>query len=488
MTDCSLFDGWDMYPLNLFKTTLDADAARCRKRLSNEAQRLFIPSSEECQLKVWAYNFVHGKTIRHANLTLKQASDLKLYLSQGQPQSAQIFFINQAYSWGPLLITDEVFKKLATALKLHPGFLDVVHTFGERVAPVEESSASLFTRMQPNNLEFPAQYSYEIAYNFKYVARHGRSTPQDPFSIRQVGVYHQFEENSFTSNWVFLQAPDNLQARLASDYEGCEVSELVTQSYHHAAVFQCLSEDWREYVNHLEDALSTLMDRGLFSNITPVAGEGRINADFGDIRLLQVMTDKLKRLFHILQLNVSLCQRLQAFLSHIYSLSNRDAATGSHSQDTLFDNCIFHLETQRARVKSMISRADGIGSMIEHVLDVRNTQTAHNMNSTMHELSKRSAEENKLVRMLASQSTKDTRSMKVIAFISSIFLPATFVATFFGSNFFGFESTSDGNVLAVASNVWIYMIVALAFSAIAMTLWYWWYSRKPSVVEVEANV
>jgi hypothetical protein len=32
------------------------------------------------------------------------------------------------------------------------------------------------------------------------------------------------------------------------------------------------------------------------------------------------------------------------------------------------------------------------------------------------------------------------------------------------------------------------MIVALAFSAIAMTLWYWWYSRKPSVVEVEADV
>ncbi|KAH7085296.1 hypothetical protein BKA63DRAFT_499329 [Paraphoma chrysanthemicola] len=429
-----------------------------------------------------------GKAIRKVELTLKQASDLKLYFSRGQTQSAQIFLIDQAYSWGPLLITDEVFKKLATALKLHPGFLDVVHTFGERVAPVEESSASLFTRMQPNDENLPAQNSYEIAYNFKYVARHGRSIPQDPFSIRQIGVYHQFQENSFTSKWVFLQAPDNLQTRLASEFENGEVLKPVTQSYHHAAVFQCLSEDWREYVNHLEDALSTLMDRGLFSNITPAAGEGRINADFGDIRLLHVMTDKLKRLLHILELNISLCQRLQAFSARICADSNRNVASRSHSQDAIFNNCIFNLETQSARVKSMISRADGIGSMIEHVLDVRNTQTAHNINSAMHELSKQSAEENKLVRMLASQSTKDTRSMKVIAFISSIFLPATFVATFFGSNFFGFESTSDGHVLAVATNVWIYMIVALAFSGITMTLWYWWYSRKPSVVDVGAAV
>jgi hypothetical protein len=65
---------------------------------------------------------------------------------------------------------------------------------------------------------------------------------------------------------------------------------------------------------------------------------------------------------------------------------------------------------------------------IGDMLNMRTAQTAHHMNIAMHELSKQNAEENKLVRMLASQSTRDTRSMKVVALISSIFLPATFVA------------------------------------------------------------
>lgn len=40
----------------------------------------------------------------------------------------------------------------------------------------------------------------------------------------------------------------------------------------------------------------------------------------------------------------------------------------------------------------------------------------------------------------------------------------------------------------VASNVWIYMIVALTFSIIAMVLWYWWRSRIPSISDVGDDV
>lgn len=46
----------------------------------------------------------------------------------------------------------------------------------------------------------------------------------------------------------------------------------------------------------------------------------------------------------------------------------------------------------------------------------------------MHDISKQGAEENKLIRQLTLKSTQDTRSMRVIALISAIFLPATFVA------------------------------------------------------------
>lgn len=63
--------------------------------------------------------------------------------------------------------------------------------------------------------------------------------------------------------------------------------------------------------------------------------------------------------------------------------------------------------------------------------------------------------------------------------------------TFFGSNFFGFEDTKDGHSLAVASNIWIYVVIALTFSIIAIAIWYWWCSRGRSEVnkvdDVESN-
>jgi hypothetical protein len=67
--------------------------------------------------------------------------------------------IDQEYSWGKLLITQELFQKLLTALAVHPGFLKVVHTFGERITPAEESFAAFFTKLHHDPMK-SLHYSY----------------------------------------------------------------------------------------------------------------------------------------------------------------------------------------------------------------------------------------------------------------------------------------------------------------------------------------
>jgi hypothetical protein len=174
--------------------------------------------------------------------------------------------------------------------------------------------------------------------------------------------------------------------------------------------------------------------------------EGNIDTDFGDIRKLQIMTDKLRRIVHILQLNSNICRQLYAFHKRVSLASPPEVAVSADSYSETVNNCIFELDTQAARARTLVDRAEGMGRLVIHLsyadctstswlmkqigdmLNMRTAQTAHDMNVAMHELSKQNAEENKLVRMLASQSTRDTRSMKVVALISSIFLPATFVA------------------------------------------------------------
>ena len=70
------------------------------------------------------------------------------------------------------------------------------------------------------------------------------------------------------------------------------------------------------------------------------------------------------------------------------------------------------------------------------MIDAGTGETNHEMNRSMHALSKQGIEDNKLMRQLTARSTQDTRSMAVIAIISAIFLPATFVAVRFSSRLF----------------------------------------------------
>jgi hypothetical protein len=50
------------------------------------------------------------------------------------------------------------------------------------------------------------------------------------------------------------------------------------------------------------------------------------------------------------------------------------------------------------------------------------------MNSSMKELAEQGIQENKMMKSLTSKTTEDTKSMRVIALVSAIFLPATFLA------------------------------------------------------------
>jgi hypothetical protein len=58
-------------------------------------------------------------------------------------------FINQTYTWSRLEISEELLRKLFTRLRVHPDFLNVLHIFGEKVAPIEESYNYFFAHIHP---------------------------------------------------------------------------------------------------------------------------------------------------------------------------------------------------------------------------------------------------------------------------------------------------------------------------------------------------
>ncbi|KAK3374514.1 hypothetical protein B0T24DRAFT_626774 [Lasiosphaeria ovina] len=71
---------------------------------------------------------------------------------------------------------------------------------------------------------------------------------------------------------------------------------------------------------------------------------------------------------------------------------------------------------------------------------------------------------------IASAAGRDSSQMRSISLVTMIFLPGTFLATVFSMTFFRWDP-EDGNV--VSSYIWIYVVIAAAFTAVTLVLW--WY-------------
>jgi hypothetical protein len=102
----------------------------------------------------------------------------------------------------------------------------------------------------------------DIGYNIKYVAKHGRRYPTDPFSIREIGVYQHFSSSDQRCQWVFLQAPDQLKDRLRSNFQCFDDNPPIRQVLQHSMILLEVSEDWREYLLYLEGEFSKIVSTG----------------------------------------------------------------------------------------------------------------------------------------------------------------------------------------------------------------------------------
>jgi len=73
---------------------------------------------------------------------------------------------------------------------------------------------------------------------------------------------------------------------------------------------------------------------------------------------------------------------------------------------------------------------------------------------------------------------QDSSSMKTIAFMTLVFLPAGTVASIFGSQFFNLIVDSNGVPHFVISPLfWIFWAISLPITAILVVLWKWWPQR-----------
>ncbi|KAI1145058.1 hypothetical protein F4825DRAFT_444849 [Nemania diffusa] len=72
---------------------------------------------------------------------------------------------------------------------------------------------------------------------------------------------------------------------------------------------------------------------------------------------------------------------------------------------------------------------------------------------------------------IAKATSRDSKHMRSIAFVTMVFLPGTFFAGVFSMTFF--DWSNDGGKPAVSGYLWIYLVVTLFFTLITVGLWYY---------------
>ena len=91
----------------------------------------------------------------------------------------------------------------------------------------------------------------EICYNIVYVERHGGDL-KDPWSVRQLGVYHQVSHDFLASKFVLLDLASHAVPTLKDFIESG--SDLSTFAFH--ILLQChLSSNWADYIEYLDSEL-----------------------------------------------------------------------------------------------------------------------------------------------------------------------------------------------------------------------------------------
>ncbi|KAH7120810.1 hypothetical protein B0J11DRAFT_49313 [Dendryphion nanum] len=74
---------------------------------------------------------------------------------------------------------------------------------------------------------------------------------------------------------------------------------------------------------------------------------------------------------------------------------------------------------------------------------------------------------------IAQATRKDSRTMRAIAFITMFFLPATFITSFFGMNFFNSRPEKPG-FDGAWSFVWVYFVSAFPLTAMVLAAFFLW--------------
>ncbi|EPE32642.1 hypothetical protein GLAREA_07776 [Glarea lozoyensis ATCC 20868] len=506
------YKDFELYPANiLLKNSYEAALQAQRARLDDFSPRLFTKSNS-IYVPIREFTGVgnNGGLRRTGNGPNKIIDDnsLKRWLGDATPSSSyatvedpkcRFIFINGDSSRDPLNITRQMLLRILSYHQVNPAYLDFLFVFGSQNEARglrfsgfhEQMTFARPSRQLPIPSLRRSGRQYQLTYNLKSVARKMRSNPRGQpirvpisemqWSIRQAAIHHQFDVEIGTTLWIVTQGNLDIFERVVqmtavhgrkedrafADGPECFRTSLTT----HLLYCYWSIEEWRWYIQWLEDVIDTETGNVLYS-ARGIKEQHEYRPQ--DIQSVQYHEDRAKEAIMVLETNTDVLISIRDFyirLMNPLKIKDFDLATNTTCQEsvnafaTKIDDMISDSRMQIARAKLLTQIAADRKNLIIQFLQGQATEKMEGLT--------------RITVKISQASQREAIAMRIITVVTLLYLPATFVSTFFSTDIIkyqnpggGDESTSDlnsqymGSFSQVAMDRWLQVTVPLTILTI----------------------
>ncbi|CAN9443153.1 unnamed protein product [Alternaria alternata] len=342
-----------------------------------------------------------------------------------KPTRVRLISIYSCRTISALEITNSLLEHLFDQYRIAYDFADVVASFGQDPNIAEGSSSNATIRAQ-------ALGDCDLVYQIRYVEQNRRGG-QDPWSLRHTGVFHRYDEIDTVVLLHSIRTPSvetvmkALETDVAARADFCNSPFLI-----HTWLFRQYFDNWRWYFRYLGERFAE--ENNLAMVVKPEHTEP--SSSFLRVQWLRNTNDFI--LFARACCSGNLTVMEQFSETSIEQLSQLE-----------------NLSAHKSKMKGYIESADVLKGRVQNLIDlVGYTLTLHNqLEAAKIDTELRDLTEG--LKKLTEDTVDDSATVKIITFVSAVYLPGNFVASIFGMNLVLFNPVSKR--LQVSPDFWIFI-------------------------------
>ncbi|KAK2668257.1 hypothetical protein RAB80_015637 [Fusarium oxysporum f. sp. vasinfectum] len=341
--------------------------------------------------------------------------------------------------------------------------------FGEKRFPRDEGFAGFDSETRVGSTG--SLSSFECSYLLKYIEKRDDARPgSNPWSIRHALIYQKVSHEESELSHILIRLPLAVKKLLGSSVlnrSGESSSFIEDWTNLHITCLSSVDHNLHQFINYLDEEVDKLFKRVIMAGVEPdkLNEFDTLSSTTSDFKSLQYLSDQLRRVINVIQLNIL---TLECFQKQIRDLETLPFQTAS--QVSSFARLLKHLcniqsehEFSLLSASTVLERAKAISDQLRDTVSMRNGE----FNKTSTAMTSRNTS---AIVHLSDKSSREARVVKTLTVLAMVFVPAAFTADFIQMGFVTITQESPMKWSA-DPDLKIYAILAIPLITITMLIY-----------------